>query len=131
MSSDESEVEDDIEEIYHPRLLPWHQQEADAYMDILDRTRKLPGQGSHSKKGRPPTKWICHGEKTVVLTQDPVVGLPVALYHWQWMDGLMTTERRRLCASLSPLKWKRIKYQNERSTTEDEQEVEDVMEGSE
>ena len=57
MSSDDSEVEDDIKEIYHPKLLPWHQQEADAYMDILDRTRKLPGQQSHSKRGRPPTKW--------------------------------------------------------------------------
>ena len=59
------------------------------------------------------------------------MGLPAALYHRQWMDGLMTTERQRLCASFSPFKWKWIKYQNERSTTEDEQEVEDVMEGSE
>ena len=131
MSSDESKVEDDIEEIYHPKLLPWHWREADAYMDILDRTRKLPGQGSHSKKGRPPTKQIRHSKKTVVSTQDPAMGLPAALYHWQWMDGLMTTERQRLCASFSPFKWKWIKYQNERSTTEDEQEVEDVMEGLE
>ena len=90
---DESEVEDDIKEIYHPKLLPWHQQEADAYMDILDRTRKLPGQQSHLKKGRPPTKQIHCGEKTVVLAWNPVMGLPAALYHWQWMDGLMTTER--------------------------------------
>ena len=131
MSSDESKVEDDIEEIYRPKLLPWRRREADAYMDILDRTRKLPGQRSHSKKGRPPTKRIRRGEKTVVSTRDPVVGLPAALYHRQWMDGLTTTERRRLRASLSPFKWKRIKYQNERSMTEDEQEVEDVMEGSE
>ena len=100
-------------------------------MDILDRTRKLPGQGSHSKKGRPLTKQICHGEKTVVSTWDPVIGLPAVLYHWQWMDGLTTTERQRLCESLSPFKWKWIKYQNERSTTEDEQEVKDAMEDSE
>ena len=81
MSSDESKVEDDIEEIHHPKLLPWHQREADACMDILDRTRKLPGQGSHSKKGRPLTKQIHCSEKTVVSTQDPVVGLPAALCH--------------------------------------------------
>ena len=83
MSSDESEVEDDIKEIYHPKLLPWHQQEADAYMDILDRTRKLPGQQSHSKRGRPPTKWIHHGKKMLVSTQNPVMGLPAVLYHQQ------------------------------------------------
>ena len=100
-------------------------------MDILDRTRRLPGQGLHSKKGRPPTKRICRSEKTVESTRDPVMGLPAALYHRQWMDGLTTTERRRLHTSLSPFKWKRIKYQNERSMTEDEQEVKDVMEGLE
>ena len=133
ISSDESKVGDNIEEIDHPRLLPWCQWEADAYMDILDRTRKLPGQGSHLKKGRPLTKWIYCGEKTVVSIQDPVMGLPAVLYHQQWMDGLTTTKRWKLHASLSPFKWKQIKYQNEsdESPTKDEQEVKDVMEGPE
>ena len=133
MSSDESEVKDDIEEIYCPKLLPWCKWEADAYMDILDRTRKLPSQGSHLKKGRPLTKWIHCGEKTVVSTWDPVMGLPAMLYYQQWMDGLTTTERWKFHASLSPFKWKQIKYQNEsdESTTKDEQEFKDVMEGSE
>ena len=93
MISDESEVMDDIKEIYHPKLLPWRRQEADAYMDILDRTRKLPGQQLHLKRGRPQTKRICHDEKTLVLTWNPVMGLPAALYHQQWMDGLTTIER--------------------------------------
>ena len=48
------------------------------------------------------------------------------------MDGWFDDYRKAkaLCIpQLIQVEW--IKYQNERSTTEDEQEVEDVMEGSE
>lgn len=42
MSPEESSVKD-IKEIYHLKVLPWHRQEVDAYMDILDKTRRIHG----------------------------------------------------------------------------------------
>ena len=57
MSSEESEVED-LEEIYRPKHLPWRRKSAWEMMDLIDRVRGLPGQKSHSKKGRPPKRRI-------------------------------------------------------------------------
>ena len=92
MSLDDSAVESN-EEIYQPKMLPWCQQEADGYMDILDKTWRVAVQQSHDKKGRPPTRWICCGEETTVSTWKLVKGLPIGLYDRRWLDGLTTTDR--------------------------------------
>ena len=92
MSSDDSAVEGD-EEIYRPKMLPLRRQEADGYMDILDKTRRVAGQQSHEKKGRPSTRRICRGEKNTVSTQKLIKGLPIGLYDRRWLDGLTTTDR--------------------------------------
>ena len=109
MSSDDSAVEGD-EEIYRPKMLPWRRREADGYMDILDKTRRVAGQQSHEKKGRPPTRRIRHGEKNTVSTQKPIKGLPIGLYDRRWLDGLTTTDRRNLSVSTSNFKLERIDY---------------------
>ena len=80
-------------------------------MDILDKTRRVAGQQSHDKKGRPPTRRIRCGEKTTVSTRKPVKGLPIGLYDRRWLDGLTTTDRGKLCVSISNFKLKRIDYQ--------------------
>ena len=66
MSSEESEVED-IEEVYHPKYLPWRRKSASEMMDLINRVRRLPGQRSHSKKGRPPTKRV-HNKNNAIST---------------------------------------------------------------
>lgn len=66
MSSEESEVED-IEEVYHPKYLPWRRKSASEMMDLIDRVRRLPGQRSHTKKGRPPTKRV-HNKDNAIST---------------------------------------------------------------
>ena len=109
MSLDDSAVEGN-EEIYQPKMLPWHQREADGYMDILDKTWRVAGQQSHEKKGRPPTRRIHHGEKNTVSTWKPIKGLPIGLYNRHWLDGLTTTDRRNLFVSTSNFKLERIDY---------------------
>ena len=109
MSSDDSAVEGD-KEIYQPKMLPWRRREADGYMDILDKTRRVAGQQSHEKKGRPPTRRIRRGEKNTVSTRKPIKGLPIGLYDRRWLDGLTTTDRQNLSVSTSNFKLERIDY---------------------
>ena len=110
MSLDDSVVESN-KEIYQPKMLPWHQQEADGYIYILDKTQRVARQPSHDKKGRPPTRQIYCDKKTAVSTQKLVKGLPIGLYNRCWLDGLTTTDRWKLSVSDSNLKLKWIDYQ--------------------
>ena len=102
MSSEESEVED-LEEIYRPKHLPWRRKSASEMMDLIDRVRRLPGQKSHSKKGRPATRRI-RSESNGVSSQAACQGLPVDLYDADWFDGLMRSERKTLKASKESFK---------------------------
>ena len=110
MSLDDSAVEGN-EEIYQPKMLPWCQREADGYMDILDKTRRVAGQQSHEKKGRPPTRQIRCGKKNTVSTRKLIKGLPIGLYDRHWLDGLTTTDRQNLSVSTSNFKLEQIDYQ--------------------
>lgn len=130
MSSDDSDVED-IEEIYRPKVLPWRHKLADSYMDLLDRTRKAPGQQSHSRKGRPPTKRIRDGEETQKSDRKPVEGLPVHLYRRSWLDSLTPTDRKALMPSLSQFQLRKIiKTKAADADKIEEDEVEEAMDSS-
>ena len=99
----ESEVED-IEEIYCPKFLPWRRKSASEMMDLIDKVRRLPGQRSHSKKGRLPTKRCC-GEGNATSTWPACQGLPIELYDSHWFDGLMRSERSKLKVSSEPFEF--------------------------
>ena len=103
MSSEESEVED-LEEIYCPKHLPWRRKSASEMMDLIDRVRGLPGQKSHSKKGRPPKRRI-RDKSNGVSSRAACKGLPADLYDADWFDGLMRSERKALKASRETFKF--------------------------
>ena len=103
MSSEELEVED-IEEIYCPKFLPWWRKSALEMMDHIDKLRRLPGQRSHSKKGRPLTKRF-HGEGNATSMWAACQGLPIELYDLRWFDGLTRSERSKLKVSSEPFEF--------------------------
>ena len=103
MSSEESEVED-LEEIYHPRRLPWRRKSTLVMMDLSNRVRRLLGHKSHSKKGRLPMCRI-HSESNGVSSQAACQGLPVDLYNADRFYGLMRLERKTLKASKESFKF--------------------------
>ena len=82
ISSEESEAED-FEEIYCPKHLPWRRESVSEMMDLIDRVRRLPGQKSHSKKGKLPMCRI-HNKSNGVSSQAACKGLPVDLYDADW-----------------------------------------------
>ena len=73
-------------------------------MDLIDKVRRLPGQKSHSKKGRPPTKRV-RGEGNAISTRPACQGLPIELYESRWFDGLTRSERSKLKASSEPFEF--------------------------
>ena len=93
-----------MEEIYRPKHLPWRRKSASEMMDLIDRVRRLPGQKSHSKKGKPPTRRI-RNESNGVSSRAACKGLPVDLYDADWFDGLMRSERKALKASKETFKF--------------------------
>jgi len=103
MSSEESEVED-IEEVYRPKHLPWRRKSASEMMDLIDTVRRHPGQRSHSKKGRPPTKRV-RSKNNATSTRPACQGLPIELYDSRWFDGLTRSERAKLKASSKPFEF--------------------------
>jgi hypothetical protein len=81
MSSDESELDDEVEVILKVKELPWRR-EMSRELDFIDKQR---GCGGFSKRGSAPMRRRRgQGEPS---TRSPVTGLPAVLYDRQWLQG--------------------------------------------
>lgn len=103
MSSDDSEDEDAIENVYRPRTLAWRR-DMEEELKLID--------GEHSRLARTQSR---RGAKPIprrrgvgnVSKRDPVCGLPAVLYNERWLAKKTDLYvERTLQLSQERFKWK-------------------------
>ncbi|KAI6120122.1 hypothetical protein EDD16DRAFT_1706074 [Pisolithus croceorrhizus] len=105
MSSEESSVENGIENVLQVKKLEW-QRNIDKELEIVDLQRVLDKDIFCSQGSKPlPRK---HAPDNPISSRVPVVGLPMVLYDDMWI--LQLTERRResLEISKAPFPWMKL-----------------------
>jgi hypothetical protein len=105
MSSEESDVENDMETVLRVKNMPWCH-EVERELNIIDHQRVfddkifLPQGSKLMKRIRAPGN-----PKT---SQSPMTGLPKGLYNDEWMSDLTEQEVQRLEMSNETFRWIKV-----------------------
>ncbi|KAG1812804.1 uncharacterized protein BJ212DRAFT_1482874 [Suillus subaureus] len=96
MSSEESDIENNVKCVLRVKNMAWCRR-IERELNIIDNQRVLDDE-IFMPQGSKPMKRICaSGNSTTV--QNPVTGLPKALYNGEWFDGLTGGQVERLNVS--------------------------------
>jgi hypothetical protein len=118
MSSDESELDDEVEVILKVKKLPWRR-EISRELDFIDKKR---GHGGFSKRGSAPMRrQRGRGEPS---TRPPVTGLPAVLYDRRWLQGDCPPEVE-MKVSREAFQWMNLVFDTEGVGEADEEEDEE------
>lgn len=102
MSSEESDLENDIETVLRVKNMAWRRA-IERELDIVDRQR-LADDDIFAPQGSKPMKRVrAAGNPTSSRAQ--VDGLPKALYNEQWLMGLTKVQVEKLSISDKKFKW--------------------------
>ncbi|KAI6095456.1 hypothetical protein F5141DRAFT_1068368 [Pisolithus sp. B1] len=105
MSSEESSVENGIENVLRVKKLEW-QRNIDKELEIVDLQHVLDKDIFCSQGSKPlPRK---HAPDNLISSQAPVVGLPMALYDDTWILQLTERQRESLEISKVPFPWMKL-----------------------
>ncbi|KAI6111068.1 hypothetical protein F5141DRAFT_1063451 [Pisolithus sp. B1] len=105
MSSEESSVENGIENVLRVKKLEWWRN-IDKELEIVDLQRVLDKDIFCSQGSKPlPRK---HAPDNPISSRVPVVGLPMALYDDTWILQLMERWRESLEISKAPFPWMKL-----------------------
>jgi hypothetical protein len=105
MSSEESDVENDIETVLRVKNMTWRRA-IERELDIIDHQR-IVDDDIFAPQGSKPMKRIrSAGNPTTSRTE--VDGLPEALYNKEWLAGLTQRQVERLSISDERFRWMRV-----------------------
>ncbi|KAI6095595.1 hypothetical protein F5141DRAFT_1068215 [Pisolithus sp. B1] len=105
MSSEESSVENGIENVLRVKKLEWRRN-IDKELEIVDLQRVLDKDIFCSQGSKPlPRK---HAPDNPISSRVPVVGLPMALYDDTWILQLTECRRESLEISKAPFPWMKL-----------------------
>ncbi|KAI5997113.1 hypothetical protein EDD15DRAFT_2364586 [Pisolithus albus] len=105
MSSEESSVENGIENVLRVKKLEWRKN-INKELEIVDLQRILDKDIFCSQGSKPlPRK---HAPDNPISSQAPVVGLPMALYDDAWILQLTEHQREKLEISKAPFPWMKV-----------------------
>ncbi|KAG2738860.1 hypothetical protein P692DRAFT_20882259 [Suillus brevipes Sb2] len=105
MSSEESDVENDIETVLRVKNMIWRRA-IEWEMDIVDHQR-LVDDDIFAPQGSKPMKCICAGGN-LTTSRAQVNGLPKVLYSEGWLAGLTKRQVERLMISEEEFKWMKV-----------------------
>ncbi|KAI6107825.1 hypothetical protein EDD16DRAFT_1712126 [Pisolithus croceorrhizus] len=105
MSSEESSVENGIENVLRVKKLEW-QRNIDKDLEIVDLQRVLD-KDIFCSQGSKPLPRKC-APNNPISSRVPVVGLPMALYDDMWILQLMERWRESLEISKAPFPWMKL-----------------------
>ncbi|KAG2744586.1 hypothetical protein P692DRAFT_20744017, partial [Suillus brevipes Sb2] len=105
MSSEESDVENDIETVLRVKNMTWRRA-IEREMDIVDHQR-LVDDDIFAPQGSKPMKRICAGGN-LMTSRAQVDGLPKVLYSEGWLAGLTKRQVERLTISEEEFKWVKV-----------------------
>ncbi|KAI6105014.1 hypothetical protein EDD17DRAFT_1771288 [Pisolithus thermaeus] len=105
MSSEESSVENGIENVLRVKKMEWRKN-IDKELEIIDLQRILDKDIFCSQGAKPlPRK---HAPDNPTSSQAPVTALPTALYNEEWISQLTERQRESLKISKEPFPWMKI-----------------------
>jgi hypothetical protein len=102
MSSEESDLENDIETVLRIKNMAWRHA-IDRELDIMDRQR-LVDDDIFAPQGSKPMKRVC-AARNPTSSRVQVDGLPKALYNEQWLMGLTKVQVEKLSILDKKFKW--------------------------
>jgi hypothetical protein len=105
MSSEESDVENDIETVLRVKNMVWRRA-VEREMDIVDHQR-LVDDDIFAPQGSKPMKRI-RAAGNLISSRAEVDGLPKALYNEGWLAGLTKRQVERLAISEEQFKWMKL-----------------------
>jgi hypothetical protein len=100
VSSDESGVDGDGNEVAYVKCLPWRP-------DIEEHIRRVDYRGRPRMKGAKPMRRV-REKARVESKRDAYVGRAAALYDRTWLGKQTTAARKALCISSEPFSLKRL-----------------------
>ncbi|KAG1720459.1 uncharacterized protein EDB91DRAFT_1088835 [Suillus paluster] len=105
MSSEESNVENDIETVLRVKNMTWCRA-IKWELDIIDHQR-IMDDDIFAPQGSKPMKWICSARNPTTSRKEGD-GLPKALYNEEWLAGLTKCQVEGLSISDGRFKWMRV-----------------------
>jgi hypothetical protein len=105
MSSEESDVENDIETVLHVKNMTWRRA-IERELDIIDHQRMVDDD-IFAPQGLKPMKWI-RSSGNPKTSRTEMDGLPKALYNEEWLAGLTKRQIERLSISDEKFDWLRV-----------------------
>ena len=106
MSSDESEVDDELGVlVFRPKEMPWRP-DVEKVMAIIDKQRMVD-RDIYSLKGAKPGP-RSRNKKKGKSRRRPPAGLPRSLYDKDWLKTQTTTQVRRLYISKNKFVWMKV-----------------------
>ena len=113
MSSDESEVDDELGVIiYRPKVMPWRPN-VEKWMAIVDKQR-IVDRDIYALKGAKPAP-RSRNKKKGLSSRKPPAGLPRSLYDKEWLKTQTKSQVRKLFISREKFAWMKVR---DRKTTE-------------
>jgi hypothetical protein len=105
MSSEESDVENDIKTVLRVKNITWHC-EIEQELDIIDHQR-IMDDDIFAPQGSKPMKWI-RSAGNPMTSRTEVDGLPKALYNEEWLTGLTKHQVERISMSDETFRWMKV-----------------------
>lgn len=105
MSSEESDVENDVETVLRVKNMPWRR-EVERELNIIDHQRVLDDD-IFSPQGSKPMKRI-RAPGNPKTSRSPMTGLPKGLYNGEWISDLTEREVQRLEMSNETFRWIKV-----------------------
>lgn len=105
MSSEESDIENDIECVLQVKNMAWCRG-IERELNIIDNQRVLDDEIFAPQGSKPMKRIRASGNSTTV--RNPVTGLPKALYNGRWFDGLTGGQVERLNVSDETFRWMKV-----------------------
>jgi hypothetical protein len=105
MSSEESDVENDVEMVLQVKNMPWHCG-AEKELNIINHQRVLENE-IFSPQGSKPMKRI-HAPNNPETSWSPMTGLSKGLYSGKWISNLTEQEVQRLEMSNEMFRWMKV-----------------------
>jgi len=105
MSSEESDVENDIECVLRVKNMMWRRG-IERELQIIDHQRVLEDDIFSPQGSKPMTRIRAPGNQ--MTSRSPITGLPKCLYDGEWLAGLTENQVKRLDVSNETFRWMKV-----------------------